>query len=113
MAMTYDWLGKSGPVYTYRVYDLPISFEANQKGNVVFARLDHGRNWVPVFVGEGDLGKNVDNDNYQFHTIQRRGATHVHVRLNPDVYDRRAEVRDLLGHHTIAFQPFGCNPAMA
>ena len=113
MAMTYDWLGTSGPVYTYHVYDLPVSFEANQKGNFVFARLDHRRNWVPVFVGEGDLGKRVAANDYRLCIIQRRGATHVHVRLNSDVYDRRAEVKDLLGHHTIAFEPFGCNPALA
>ncbi len=113
MAMSSDWVGTSGKVYTYQAYELPISVESNQKGNFVFARFDSGRRWVPVFVGEGDLGKHVDADDYKLHTIQQRGATHVHVRLNPDVHDRRAEVRDLLGRHKIAFEPYGCNPAMA
>ena len=112
MGMTYNWVGTSGRVFTYQVYELPISFEVNQKGNFVFARLDHGRNWVPVFVGEGDLGKHVDANDYKLHTVQQRGATHVHVRLNPDVYDRRAEVKDLLNRHTIAFEPYGCNPTL-
>ena len=66
-----------------------------------------------MFVGEGELGKHVDNDNYQLHTIQQRGATHAHLRLNPDVYDRRAEVKDPLDRHTIAFEPYGCNAALA
>ena len=113
MAMTSNWVGTSGKAYTYQVYELPITFESRQKGNFAFARLDSGRRWVPVFVGEGDLGKHVDANNYQFHLIQQRGATHVHVRLNPDVHDRRSEVRDLLGLHKIAFEPYGCNPAMA
>ena len=113
MALTCSWVGTSGATFVYQVYELPVSFEPNQKGNFIFARLDQRRNWIPVFVGEGDLGKHVDADNYKLHTIQHRGATHVHVRLNPDVYDRRAEVRDLLGRHTIAFEPYGCNPALA
>ncbi len=113
MGMTSNWVGTSGKIFAYQVYELPISFESNQKGNFVFARLDHGRNWVPVFIGEGDLCKHVDADSYKLHAIQKHGATHVHARLNPDVYDRRAEVRDLLGRHTIAFEPYGCNQAMA
>ncbi len=113
MAMTSSWVGTSGMTYSYQAYELPISVESNQKGNFVFARFDSGRRWIPIFVGEGDLGKHVDVDNYKFHMIQQRGATHVHVRLNPDVYDRRAEVRDLLGVHKIAFEPYGCNLAMA
>ena len=34
MAMTSNWVGTSGKAYTYQVYELPISFESNQKGNV-------------------------------------------------------------------------------
>ena len=78
----------------------------SERGRLALDRL-------PVFIGEGDLCKYVDADSYKLHAIQKHGATHVHVRLNPDVYDRRAEVRDLLGRHTIAFEPYGCNPAMA
>ena len=79
MAITYSWVGTSGRTFAYQVYELPISFESNQKGNFVFARFDSGRHWVPIFVGEGDLGKHVDANNYELHVIQRRGATSGYV----------------------------------
>jgi hypothetical protein len=41
--------------------------------------------------------------------IDKKGATHVHLRLNPDAADGLGEVADLLERYQNAFEPLGCN----
>jgi hypothetical protein len=102
------WTGKSGVPYTYFVYPLPASFKLGQVGNYIFARLEH-QNWIPIYIGEGDLREKTSDSHHQAECISSRGATHVHAHLNPWTSDRSFEERDLLANYPGTYKPDGCN----
>ncbi len=103
------WTGASGRSYTYFVYSLPCSFNKNQPGNYIYCRINARGNWVPVYIGQGDLGDRIGPNHHQAACIRSKGATHVHVHLNRREQDRRAEESDLLAAHPESYQPTGCN----
>lgn len=95
-------------MYTYYVHDLPASFNPNQPGNYIYTKLVNGY-WVPIYIGQGDLGVRVSDSHHKAACIRSKGATHVHVHLNSSEQSRLAEERDLLGRFTQAYVPTGCN----
>jgi len=103
-----DWIGTSDERYTYYVWELPASFNANQDGNYIYAKISENDRWVPIYIGQGDLKDRTEN-HHQALCIARKWATHIHVHLTPDEDDRINEERDLLGNYTNAYQPTGCN----
>ena len=103
------WTGESGTPYTYHIHPLPTTFNANQGGKYIYSRKNDQGKWVPIYIGEGDLADRVSDEHHQAACIKRKGATHVHVHLNPDGEDRTAEEADLLAHYTNAYKPTGCN----
>ncbi len=105
---TCDWTGASGKRYTYHVYSLPTSFNVNQNGNYIFAKIVNNR-WVPIYIGQGDLGNRISDNHHQAKCIVNKGATHVHVHLNTTESARTAEESDLLASYTNAYAPNGCN----
>ena len=109
MANTWNWIGASGRPYSYKLFELPVSFSPREYGNYVLARHGGGGRWIPVYVGEGELAKRISPNHYKAHCIEQKGATHAHVHLNSDEHDRRAEVRDLLARNAEAYEPLGCN----
>ena len=103
------WTGKSGTGYTYYVYPLPVTFNPNQDGNYIYSKTNDEDQWVPIYIGEGDLADRISDDHHQAACIKKKGATHVHVHLNQKQKDRTTEEADLLAYYTNAYKPHGCN----
>jgi len=106
---TCDWLGKSGNTYTYRVHPLPVSFNNNPYGNYIYAKINSNNQWVPIYIGEGDLGDRVSDNHHQASCIKSKGATHVHVHPTGNKTDGKSEEEDLLANYQQAYKPVGCN----
>ena len=106
---TCNWLGQSGTSYTYQVWSLPQTFDPNQNGNYIYSKLSADNKWVPIYIGQGDLGDRIGPNHHAATCINSKGATHVHVHLNGRVEDRTAEESELLARYTNAYKPNGCN----
>ncbi len=83
----------------YYIKTLPANFDGNQIGNYVFAKLFKGK-WVPIGIGEGVL-HNAVSDVQKLENVLEKGATHIHVRLNPNVAERIEEEADLRASYEI------------
>jgi len=105
---TYNWKGYSGKTYTYFTYRLPVDFNLNQPGNYIFSRQNTQGNWLPIYIGQGDLNDRV-NYHHQTECIRQKGATHFHCHTNSAENDRLEEESDLLNNHSQSYQPTGCN----
>lgn len=110
-AKTCTWTGATGHGYTYNVHALPVSFNDDQYGNYIYARINDQDQWVPVYIGEGDLGERVSDSHHKAECIKSKGATHVHVHLTANKSSGQTEEADLLAYYTNAFEPHGCNEA--
>jgi len=75
---------------------------------VTIKSMNTAGQWVPVYIGQGDLKDRATN-HHQARCIQQKGATHFHCHKNDLESNRLAEERDLLGNYTQAYQPIGCN----
>ncbi|MEO0293879.1 MAG: hypothetical protein ABIN61_06640 [candidate division WOR-3 bacterium] len=107
---TYEWTGGSGQRYLYNVYSLPISFKIGEFGNYIFARKNTSGDWIPIYIGEGDLGRLISEEHPFYKCIKEKGATHIHIHINASEWARISEENDLLESHLNAFEPYGCNP---
>ncbi len=108
--LTCTWTGASGKQYDYHVYKIPAVFDPGQIGNYIYAKVNENNNWVPIYIGEGDLKERANLDrHHQGECIKRKGATHFHCHLNPVKEARLAEEADLLAGHPEAYVPTGCN----
>ena len=105
---TINWPGASGKQYKYYIWELPANFSENQGGNYIYCWLNKNNQWVPIYIGQGDL-KNRTENHHQADCIKRKGATNIHVQLNGREDDRLAEEGDLLANFTNAYRPDGCN----
>ena len=104
-----NWKGASGKVYTHYIYALPYSFNEDQDGNYIYAKTNSNNAWVPIYIGQGDLGNRIGSQHHKADCIQSKGATHVHVHLNSNEQSRLDEESDLLARFTNAYAPDGCN----
>jgi len=86
---------------------LPYTCNKGQDGNYIFTKTTNNI-WVPIYIGQGDLNDRT-NDSTHYGCAVGKGATHVHVHLNPKEEDRIAEEQDLLAGHPDAYAPTGCN----
>jgi hypothetical protein len=102
------WTGVSGKQYTYWWYTLPHSFKDGVFGNYIYAKIVSNE-WVPIYIGEGDLGTRVGPSHHQADCIKRKGATHIHAHTQPDEAVRKAEEAGLLANYPQAYAPTGCN----
>ena len=107
MTNIFAWTGISGEQYTYYVYDLPISFKEGQ-GNYIYCRVDNNQ-WIPIYVGEGDLADRVSKNHHQAACIKAKSATYVHAHLTNSKQESLKEETDLLAMYPIAYKPTGCN----
>ena len=103
------WTGTSGTEYTYHVRELPVSLKTGQDGNYIYAKKNPKGQWVPVYIGEGDLGERSGSGHHKAHCIRQKGATHFHCHLRAGAAARRVEEADLLRRFTNAYAPTGCN----
>jgi hypothetical protein len=106
---TCNWPGASGAKYLYYVYPRHPSINSGQDGNYIYARKNQQGQWVPVYIGQGDLSTRATTNHHQIACIDSKAATHVHLHLNAGKKERLAEEQDLLAHFTNAYDPNGCN----
>jgi hypothetical protein len=105
--VTFDWTGASGKSYVYHIYEVEFDPTAAQDGNYIFAKVVE-KLWRPIYVGEGDLKDRLAAARKDG-CVTRKGATHVHMHLNSDEDDSKAEESDILAAHSVAYAPTGCN----
>lgn len=103
------WTGASGKNYNYYIHPRHPNINQNQLGNYIYARLNSENQWVPVYVGQGDLSVRCTANHHQVDCIDSKRATHVHMHLNGREGDRLAEESDLLRRYSMAYAPNGCN----
>ncbi|MFA5879783.1 MAG: hypothetical protein WC860_06365 [Candidatus Margulisiibacteriota bacterium] len=104
---TCRWEGKSGILYKYYIWELPVNFKENQKGNYIYTKKNFEGKWQPIYIGQGDLKERSEN-HHKKNCISSKGATHLHVHLNLKEEDRINEEEDLLMNYTNAYSS-GCN----
>jgi hypothetical protein len=103
------WTGRSGKTYTYYVWQRHPDVAPDQKGNYIYAKQNAQNQWVPVYIGEGDLSVRCSQDHHQRECIDLKRATAVHMHTNADNNARWAEESDLLEAYPSAYAPTGCN----
>ena len=95
--MTYDpvctWTGASGTAYIYYVRPLGSALAPNQTGNFIYAKKNPEGDWLPIYIGQGDLSES------ERQLLDARDATHVHMHLTMTEEARLAEERDLLARY--------------
>lgn len=104
-----NWTGASGENYLFYVYERHPNIDPDQSGNYVYCRKNENNAWVPIYIGQGDLSVRCTASHHQSECIDIKGATHVHLRLEPKEDDRLRVERDLLARFTGAYAPKGCN----
>jgi hypothetical protein len=99
--MTYDpvciWTGASGVSYTYYIRPCGAALAPSQMGNYIYAKKNSEDEWVPIYIGQGDLSGSGPHQQL----LDSRGATHVHMHLTTTEEARLAEERDLLARYPI------------
>lgn len=109
MADLMTWRGSSGIPYEYWVLPLETEFQPLD-GNYIYAKRNLKGEWEAVYIGQGDFSTRAEyRRHYKGASIIAKGATHVHVRENPNLVDRMNEWADLLDCHREALEPTGCN----
>jgi hypothetical protein len=105
-----EWTGSSGRTYAFVVVPWPAPLDFGVvDGNYICARQTVNGEWLPVYIGEGDLADPCDESHSRFQQLLKRGVTHLHCHINDDPAARRREAQDLLAEHTLALMPIGCN----
>jgi len=102
------WTGNTGLEYYFYVYPRHPEIPS-RKGLYIYTGKNADGNWAPLYIGYGDLSIRANNDCSLVARIDIKGATHVHLRLNPNAADGLHEVADLLERYQNAFEPLGCN----
>jgi len=104
-----EWIGVDGQRYKYSVHNLPTEFDSGDYGNYIFTKKTNDGHWIPIYIGQGDLGVLIGKTDPQLKCIKEMGATHVHVHRNNSEWVRTSEEHDLLESYLKVFKPFGCN----
>lgn len=107
MSNVVTWVGASGTPYIYYVYNANGDIPANL-GNYIYARKE-GSNWLPVYIGHGDLSICAGDKPDLMKCIELKGAAYIHLRCNSRLHDRSVETEDLLLRFGQAFAPGGCH----
>ena len=110
--MAYDkinWHGRGGKLYEFTICPINVQFNDGYGGIYIFARFVSNLNrWEAVYIGEGDLKKRT-TEHIKIGCVTRKGATHIHYRVNNDERGRFDDETDLLSAHIEAYEPKGCN----
>jgi hypothetical protein len=105
---TSSFHGASGAEYDYCVFSKGFKPNDDQYYNYMFASLSPEGNWLPVFIGQGDL-KQYLSDRLHVRSIAPAGSSHVLAHMNPDGQRRRMEALDMLASHPQVHAFTGCN----
>jgi hypothetical protein len=90
-----NWPGKSGTAYTYHVYLIGTKFH-EKPGNYIFCKKNAAGLWAPQYIGQTKNLNQRLGDHEKEACAKRRGATHIHARLNPTEAARLTEEKDLI-----------------
>ena len=101
------WKGGSGKPYEFTIITIDKTFQPKYCGNYIFAKIV-GNAWHAVYMGEGDLKDRTETHKTDGCVI-KKGATHIHYRLNSDSKSSFADETDLLAGNQEAYEPNGCN----
>ena len=80
----------------------------HEAGNVIYAKTDAHKRWVPIFIGQADLTQRAAMERDRASCIEAKGAIHVHLHVNFDKEDRLGEEQEL-SNFPQAYTPDGCN----
>ena len=100
------WVGASRKKYGYWSRPLPYACKPGDHGNFIFCKLINDE-WVPVYIGHGELKSRLSDPAHYGYAV-RKGATHVHVRMNSMEQARIEEAQDLLEGYPEAGKQEGC-----
>jgi hypothetical protein len=108
MAYEAEWIGISGRTYTFVVVPWPAPLDVGVlDGNYICARQSVNGEWIPIYIGEGDLADPCLTSEPAFEQMLERGVTHLHCHINDDPAARRRETRDLLlGQASAGVEPY-------
>ena len=113
MALRRAWRGASGASYLYWIVKIGSRLNAVH-GNFIFAKPNATGGWDAIYVGEGELSCRTDlGRQFKGVLIRSKGATHIHIRPNPDPTARLIEKADILDGNPEAYAPMGCNEPAA
>lgn len=120
-----SFYGASSAEYSYRVFSQNFKPEDNQFYNYIFASLSSEGNWIPVFIGQGDLKQYLSDqahvrevaltsvthvsDQAHIREVALTNVTHVLAHMSPDERQRRMEALDMLASHPQAHEFTGRN----
>ena len=108
--MSYEWgpwIGASGFEHTFHVYKRGEAIPP-RLGLYIYCRKDASGTWLPIYMGQGDLSV-CCSDPELLACIDRKGATHIHMRLCASADERADELVDLMKRCPNTFAPEGCN----
>lgn len=101
------WRGGSHRPYLFDVFPLNHEFPKGALGNYIFAS-ETIAGWVAIYIGEGEIKERTNDVEHRSCAI-RRGATHIHARLDSNEKSRKEIETDLLDGNKEAYFPIGCN----
>ena len=76
MATQHIWIGATGMRYIYLVNILPKPIPGDHDGNYIFAKKNATGDWIPIYIGEGNLTDRLSDSHHQAACIRQKGATH-------------------------------------
>lgn len=103
-----DWVGSSGKKYAYNVYELPQRFPRGRIGIFIYARITSRYTWRPLYIGHGEIAAPFWGKPEVKRRVEESGASHIHVRYNEPLFQRRLEAQDIMERHYEVFTA-GCN----
>jgi hypothetical protein len=95
-------------MYRYWVFEQHPKIDPDQPGNYIYATIENNQ-WVPVYIGQGDISVRCSQAHHQVQCINSKRATHVHMHKNVGKDAREMEEADLLANFPMAYAPSGCN----
>lgn len=102
------WTGVNGTEFLYTIFELPVSFNPEDLGNYIYTKTKNSH-WTPIYIGEGKLCERCSDQHHKAEDIKSKGATHIHIHLNPNSRSRYLEEEYLLANYPEAYAPIGCN----
>lgn len=73
-----QWKGRSGALYTYKIFPLDTRWN-DVAGNYIFAKRG-GTGWVAIYIGQtSSLRDRLGPDHHRWDCAKRNGLTHIHV----------------------------------
>src|SRR5437867_13070434 len=63
------WTGASGRKYTFYVYAPHLRIIKGQMGGYIYAKINRDNAWLPIYIGQGDIGVRCTQSHHQIECI--------------------------------------------